>query len=218
MAAGIDFSFREGIAPTSGATLPISMSTASSMPTATALRRVPADGMFLMLKPVQNLIDKPISLFEQARKIQDFVDDYFAMEGWLNDNIPVPGEVFRQYVKYLYQQNLLGEEPVAGRQAPHQPRRHHLPAAEPDGQQGRPGPVQPEPAAQRPGQPHGQEKSSSSPPATSAWRSAPRAQRNSGRKPATGSKNAPIPCNACLWRPRSDSLFRYPGEVGVRVP
>ena len=29
------------------------------------------------------------------------------METWLNDNIPVPGEVFREFVKYLYQQNLL---------------------------------------------------------------------------------------------------------------
>lgn len=62
--------------------------------------------MFLMLKPVQNLIDKPISLFERIED-EEFVDDYFAMEGWLNDNIPVPGEVFRQYIKYLYQQNLL---------------------------------------------------------------------------------------------------------------
>jgi poly(3-hydroxyalkanoate) synthetase len=29
------------------------------------------------------------------------------METWLNDNVPVPGEVFREFVKYLYQQNLL---------------------------------------------------------------------------------------------------------------
>jgi polyhydroxyalkanoate synthase len=29
------------------------------------------------------------------------------METWLNDNVPVAGEVFRQFVKDLYQQNLL---------------------------------------------------------------------------------------------------------------
>jgi polyhydroxyalkanoate synthase len=29
------------------------------------------------------------------------------METWLNDNIPIPGEVFREFIKYLYQQNLL---------------------------------------------------------------------------------------------------------------
>ena len=36
-----------------------------------------------------------------------FVNEYLTMETWLNDNIAVPGEVFRQFVKYLYQQNLL---------------------------------------------------------------------------------------------------------------
>ena len=29
------------------------------------------------------------------------------MEKWLNDNIPVPGEVFREFIKYCYQENLL---------------------------------------------------------------------------------------------------------------
>ena len=68
---------------------------------------------FLMLKPVQNLLEKPINLFERLTD-EEFVDDYFTMEGWLNDNIPVPGEVFREFVKYLYQQNRLvkGTMPV----------------------------------------------------------------------------------------------------------
>jgi polyhydroxyalkanoate synthase subunit PhaC len=61
---------------------------------------------FLLLKPVQNLIEKPLLLFERAED-PDFVDDYLTMEMWINDNIPVPGEVYRQFVKYLYQQNLL---------------------------------------------------------------------------------------------------------------
>lgn len=61
---------------------------------------------FLMLKPIQNLIEKPIGLFERLAD-DEFVDDYFTMEGWLNDNIPVPGEVFREFVKYLYQENRL---------------------------------------------------------------------------------------------------------------
>jgi polyhydroxyalkanoate synthase len=70
-------------------------------------------GSFLMLKPISNLIEKPISLFE---KIDDekFVDDYFHMEQWINDNIPVPGEAYREFTKFLYQQNLLarGQMPV----------------------------------------------------------------------------------------------------------
>jgi polyhydroxyalkanoate synthase len=63
-------------------------------------------GSFLMLKPIQNLIEKPIGFYE---RLDDdiYLDDFFAMESWLNDNIPVPGEVFRQFVKYLYQQNRL---------------------------------------------------------------------------------------------------------------
>jgi polyhydroxyalkanoate synthase subunit PhaC len=61
---------------------------------------------FLMLKPVRNLLAKQISLFE---KLDDkkYVDEYLTMETWLNDNVPVAGEVFREFVKYLYQQNLL---------------------------------------------------------------------------------------------------------------
>ena len=61
---------------------------------------------FLMLKPVQNFLEKPIGLFERLDD-DAYVEDFLAMEGWLNDNIPVPGEVFREFVKYLYQQNLL---------------------------------------------------------------------------------------------------------------
>jgi polyhydroxyalkanoate synthase len=73
-------------------------------------------GSFMMLKPIQNLLEKPINLFERIDD-DDFVDDYMAMETWLNDNIPIAGEVYREFVKNLYQQNRLvkGEMPV-GRQ------------------------------------------------------------------------------------------------------
>jgi polyhydroxyalkanoate synthase len=61
---------------------------------------------FLLLKPVQNLIEKPINFFEKADD-PEAIDDFLTMETWLNDNIPVAGEVYREFVKYLYQQNLL---------------------------------------------------------------------------------------------------------------
>lgn len=61
---------------------------------------------FLMLKPVQNLLQKPLN-FAERMDDEKFVDDFLTMETWLNDNIPVPGEVYREFVKYLYQQNLL---------------------------------------------------------------------------------------------------------------
>ena len=59
-----------------------------------------------MLKPISNFVEKPIALLENADN-ERFVDEYFTMETWLNDNIAVPGEVYREFVKYLYQQNLL---------------------------------------------------------------------------------------------------------------
>ena len=61
---------------------------------------------FLLLRPVSNLIEKPIRFFEQMHD-EKFLDDFLTTESWLNDNISVPGEVYRQFVKYLYQQNLL---------------------------------------------------------------------------------------------------------------
>jgi polyhydroxyalkanoate synthase subunit PhaC len=61
---------------------------------------------FLLLKPVQNLMEKPLNLFERVDD-DNYVDDFMAMETWLNDNIPVAGEVYREFVKNLYQQNRL---------------------------------------------------------------------------------------------------------------
>jgi polyhydroxyalkanoate synthase len=61
---------------------------------------------FLLLKPVSNLIAKPLGLWDRLDD-DKFVNEYLTMETWLNDNIPVPGEVFREFVKYLYQRNLL---------------------------------------------------------------------------------------------------------------
>ncbi len=61
---------------------------------------------FLLLRPVQNLIQKYISFYDNMED-ERFVENFFAMETWLNDNIPVAGEVFRQFVKYCFQQNRL---------------------------------------------------------------------------------------------------------------
>src|SRR5208282_1642388 len=68
---------------------------------------------FLLLKPVQNLLEKPLNFFENLDN-DEFMEDFITMETWLNDNIAVPGEIFREFVKYLYQQNLLvqGRMPV----------------------------------------------------------------------------------------------------------
>jgi polyhydroxyalkanoate synthase len=74
-----------------------------------AFGNVPAtflQASFQMMKPVQNYYGKYVTFFE---KMDDdrFVENYFAMEKWTNDNIPVSGETFREFVKKLYQRNEL---------------------------------------------------------------------------------------------------------------
>lgn len=61
---------------------------------------------FQLLRPVANWIEKPIRFYEHMHEDQ-FLEDFLTTETWLQDNIPVPGEVYRQFVKYLYQKNLL---------------------------------------------------------------------------------------------------------------
>jgi polyhydroxyalkanoate synthase len=61
---------------------------------------------FLYTKPVQNLLEKYIALYEQVDDPR-FVANYVAIERWTNDNIPVAGETFRRFVKDLYQGNQL---------------------------------------------------------------------------------------------------------------
>jgi polyhydroxyalkanoate synthase len=61
---------------------------------------------FLLLRPVGNLLEKPLNFYEHMHE-EKFLDDFVTTEGWLNDNIAVPGEVYREFVKYLYQKNLL---------------------------------------------------------------------------------------------------------------
>ncbi|HEY8944761.1 MAG TPA: alpha/beta fold hydrolase [Polyangiaceae bacterium] len=63
-------------------------------------------GCFLSLRPVQNLMEKQVAFMERLDD-PEFVENYFAMERWLNDNIPMAGETFRQFVKKLYQENQL---------------------------------------------------------------------------------------------------------------
>ena len=61
---------------------------------------------FQMMKPVQNYVGKYLTFFE---KMDDdkFIENYFAMDKWTNDNIPVAGETYREFVKKLYQRNEL---------------------------------------------------------------------------------------------------------------
>ena len=104
LAAGIDFSTREGLL-----NLWADPNWFDVDNLVEAFGNCPAEFLqagFQLLKPVGNYLEKPISLYERLDD-ERFVREFLTMETWLNDNIPVPGEVFREFIKYLYQQNLL---------------------------------------------------------------------------------------------------------------
>ena len=55
---------------------------------------------------MRNFFEKSIAFYEQMDD-PGAIANYFALERWINDNIPVAGETFRQFVKKLYQRNEL---------------------------------------------------------------------------------------------------------------
>ena len=61
---------------------------------------------FQLMKPVQNFVEKYIDLGRRLGN-ESLLDNFLAMEQWANDGIPVAGRTFREYVKFLYQQNQL---------------------------------------------------------------------------------------------------------------
>ncbi len=79
----------------------------------------PADMLqwsFTFLKPVSNLVEKWFNFYEHMEDPK-YLENFFAMETWLNDNIPVAGEMFREFVKYCMQENRLiqGRLEIGGR-------------------------------------------------------------------------------------------------------
>lgn len=61
---------------------------------------------FTLLKPMQNMVDKYVKFYEKIEDKQ-FVDDFLTMEYWLNDNVPLSGQVYKQFVKDCFHENLL---------------------------------------------------------------------------------------------------------------
>jgi polyhydroxyalkanoate synthase len=64
---------------------------------------------FLAMNPIGNLLEKNLALFEQLDQADSarVMVNHCALERWVNDNIPVAGETFRQFVKLLYKRNEL---------------------------------------------------------------------------------------------------------------
>jgi polyhydroxyalkanoate synthase len=61
---------------------------------------------FLLLNPARLMMDKYVSFMENMDN-KDFVENFVRMEKWIFDSPDVPGETFRQFVKDMYQKNLL---------------------------------------------------------------------------------------------------------------
>ncbi|MGA2401191.1 MAG: class III poly(R)-hydroxyalkanoic acid synthase subunit PhaC [Syntrophobacteraceae bacterium] len=61
---------------------------------------------FLLLNPARLMLDKYIGYFENAGD-KVFVQNFIRMEKWIFDSPDVPGEVFRQFIKDCFQENLL---------------------------------------------------------------------------------------------------------------
>lgn len=61
---------------------------------------------FNLIKPMQNLLDKYVKFYEKIGD-EKFVDDFLTLEYWLNDNVPLAGKVYKQFVDDCYNGNLL---------------------------------------------------------------------------------------------------------------
>jgi len=61
---------------------------------------------FSILKPFEQGIDKYFKFFKNIDN-ENFVDSFLRIEKWLSETPPIPGELFRQWIKDIYQDNLL---------------------------------------------------------------------------------------------------------------
>lgn len=61
---------------------------------------------FLLLNPPRLMVDKYVGFLENIDD-RDFVENFVRMEKWIFDSPDLPGETFRQFIKDLYQKNLL---------------------------------------------------------------------------------------------------------------
>jgi len=61
---------------------------------------------FSILKPFEQGVEKYVKLFQNIED-KNFVDNFMRIEKWLSDTPPIPGELFKQWIKDIYQDNLL---------------------------------------------------------------------------------------------------------------
>lgn len=59
---------------------------------------------FALRSPVEYLLKYPL-FFERPHDLESILE-FFATEAWLHDSRPVIGEIYREFIKYYYQENL----------------------------------------------------------------------------------------------------------------
>ncbi|MBI3116657.1 MAG: class III poly(R)-hydroxyalkanoic acid synthase subunit PhaC [Thaumarchaeota archaeon] len=72
---------------------------------------VPASFMnigFLLINPIRLMFDKYVTFYGNIGD-REFVENFLRMEKWIFDSPDVPGEAYRQFLKDLYQKNLLAK-------------------------------------------------------------------------------------------------------------
>ncbi len=69
-----------------------------------------------LVKPVTNYIGSYVTMWDRILQ-EKSMDTWLAMNKWVNDDIPFPGETFRQWIRDFYQENKLikGEIVLRGR-------------------------------------------------------------------------------------------------------
>src|SRR3990172_3568634 len=61
---------------------------------------------FSILKPFEQGIEKYTNFFRNIEN-ESYVDNFLRVEKWLGDTPPIPGELFKQWIRDIYQDNLL---------------------------------------------------------------------------------------------------------------
>jgi polyhydroxyalkanoate synthase len=61
---------------------------------------------FLLMNPARLMLDKYVGYAEKIDE-KSFVENFVRMEKWIYDSPDVPGELFRQFIRWCYQENRL---------------------------------------------------------------------------------------------------------------
>ncbi len=61
---------------------------------------------FSVLKPFEQGIEKYLNFFNNIEN-ENFVDNFMRVEKWLSETPPIPGALFKQWIRDIYQENLL---------------------------------------------------------------------------------------------------------------